>query len=154
MDPNSGKASTTGVEKNSAVDAATSAAVSSTTEAQNSTHQGETLKNASSAGPPLPPETSDVSGNQMAPPATVQPQAQTLYPLRLIVDNHTHNGVAYLKGQTIALDEAEYAFAVRMKLGLPGLKENVGLEVDAQGEPIKPQAPEPVALPTDQAINA
>jgi hypothetical protein len=74
------------------------------------------------------------------------------YPLRLTVDGHIHAGVPYKKGQTIALDAAEYRWAIQNKIGEPGNKEDVGLDIDDAGNVIKPTAPTVIPLPEDQAI--
>jgi hypothetical protein len=86
-----------------------------------------------------------------APQATQTP-ASTGYPLRLTVDGHTHAGTTYKKGQTIALDAAEYRWAISNKIGEAGKRDDVGLDVDEQGNTIKPVTAEEIPLPESEAI--
>ena len=46
-------------------------------------------------------------------------------PLKLSQD-HTHAGVEYKAGQTIALDPAEYRWALDNKIGVAGNKDDIG----------------------------
>lgn len=78
---------------------------------------------------------------------TGQTPASAGYPLRVLVDGHTHAGQPVKKGQTIALDAAEYRWAVTNKIGEAGNADEVGLDVDEAGNAIKPAAPVEIELP-------
>jgi hypothetical protein len=74
------------------------------------------------------------------------------YPLRVTVHGHTHAGRQIRYGETIALDAAEYRWAIQNNIGEPGQRDNVGKSVDDSGNVIEQTAAEEIPLPEDQAI--
>jgi hypothetical protein len=75
------------------------------------------------------------------------------YPLRVLADNHTHAGRQIKRGETIALDAAEYRWAIANQIGEPGKRDDVGKPVDDSGNVITEETKQEIPLPEDQAIN-
>jgi hypothetical protein len=65
----------------------------------------------------------DTSSQQDAPKG--QSEKSAGFPLKLSQD-HTHAGVDYKAGQTIALDPAEYRWATDNHIGTAGSKDDIG----------------------------
>jgi hypothetical protein len=79
---------------------------------------------------------------EAVPPADQTPAVQTAdaegagYALKVTRKGHVHAGQEVKKGATIALDVAEYRWALINKIGVPGKMEDVGKDVDSKGEVI------------------
>lgn len=81
-----------------------------------------------------------------------QTTASVGYPLRVMVHGHVHAGRAIKRGETIALDAAEYRWAIQNKIGEAGQRDAVGKPVDDDGNIIEAKQAEEIPLPKDQAI--
>jgi hypothetical protein len=69
-------------------------------------------------------------------------EEKTMYPVKIVKANHEHGGKIIKKDTTIEVDIAEYRWLLENKIGEPGSKDDVGLDVTSKGETIKPESDE------------
>lgn len=86
------------------------------------------------------------AGDMAAVPAsteqTKEKPAAAGFPVKVIKDNHIHEGQAVKKNATVMVDIATYRWMLENKVGEPGNADDVGKDVTKKGDIIEPETDE------------